>query len=115
MRIISNILNIFGFSKKKLRVVIYMEQDRFVAQCLEYDVCAQGKTIGDTIKFIHLALLETKDDSLKRHGQAFAYVNEAPSQFHKMWEDGIIDMQPRPHAKNDFLVDPFTMSCSIAN
>ena len=115
MRIISKILGIFGFVKKELRVVIYMEQDRFVAQCLEYDVCAQGKTIGDAIKFIHLALLETRADSLKRHGQAFACVDPAPQQFHKMWQDGIIDMQPRPHAKDDFLVDQFTMSCAIAN
>ena len=100
-------------SRKTLRVVIYNEQNRFVAQCLEYDVCAQGKSIPDAIKHIHLALLEIRDDSLRRHGRAFAHIDQAPPQFHKMWQDGIADMQPRPHAKAEFLVPPFTMACAI--
>ena len=96
-----------------LHVVIYSEHERFVAQCLEYDVCAQGKTIREAITFLHLALLATIEDSLKRHGQAFAYIDPAPPQFHKMWDDGIADMHPRPHAKKQFLGDQFAMSCAI--
>ncbi|MDE0146275.1 MAG: hypothetical protein OXI53_11995 [Nitrospira sp.] len=55
------------------------------------------------IKYISLALIETKQDSLQRHGRAFACVDLAPEQFQKMWHDRILDMQP---SRQEFFTAP---------
>lgn len=93
-------------SRNRLRVIIYHEHGWFVAQCLEYDVCAQGKTIHDAIKHLSFAFMEIQQDGLERY-------HPAPEPFHKMWQDGIAEMQPRPHAKDEFCVNNFTMACAV--
>ena len=32
-----------------MQIVVFQEGDRVCAQCLEYDIAAQGKTLGDCL------------------------------------------------------------------
>lgn len=99
--------------EKRLRIVIYQEQAFFVAQCLEYDVRVQAKTIQEVINYIYLALLETKHDSLQRHGEAFAHIDPAPEQFHEMWKHRAATIRPRRNAPKEKLV-PTTNDLPVA-
>lgn len=94
------------WSRKKLRVLIYYEDGWFVAQGLEYDICAQGKTIHDAIRHLSFALIEIQQDGLHRY-------DPAPQRFHKMWEEVPADITPRPHAKDAFCANDFNMACAI--
>lgn len=100
------------WSRKKLRVLICHEYGWVVAQCLEYDVCAQGKTVHDALTHLTLALVELERDSLQQHGQAFAHTKPAPEKFHAMWNNGTAKVYPRQQGKDDACVDDFTLDCA---
>ena len=100
------------WSRKKLRVLIIHEYGWVVAQCLEYDVCAQGKTVHDALTHLTLALVELEKDSLQRHGHAFAHIKPAPEKFHNMWNNGTAKVYPLQQGKDDARVDDFTLDCA---
>ena len=95
---------LWGRGTKKVRIVIYVEDGLFVAQCLEYDVRAQAKTILQVIRFIILALREIRQDSLQRHGQAFANIDPAPERFHEMWENKTAIIYPQSSTPKESIV-----------
>jgi hypothetical protein len=94
-RLATVVFRLCGRSTTKIRTVIYVEEGLFVAQCLEYDVRAQAKTLPLVIRYIILALMEIRQDSLHRHGRPFANIDPAPQQFFEMWEHKTALMYPQ--------------------
>ena len=72
--------------KKNVRIIIYSEDERWVAQCLEYDIGAQAKTLGELSTILELTLSAEFNESIERHGEPFVGIDPAPVHFHEMWE-----------------------------
>ena len=72
---------------KKLRVLLLQESDWFVAQCLEYDIAAQGKTVKDALyEFTRTLvghLILTIEDGAKLED-----IPPAPAHYWRWFEDG---------------------------
>lgn len=72
---------------KSVRVIAYRDGDGlWVAQCLEYDVAAQGSNPDEAYERILVALELDCAESIKVHGAPFAGIEEAPSHFFDLWE-----------------------------
>ena len=67
-----------------LRVVVYKEDGMFVAQCLEYDICAQAPD-KDLLRERMDCLLECEMTEMEKTGQ---HLDAAPERFHNMWGTG---------------------------
>jgi hypothetical protein len=64
--------------EKELRVVVFKEDGKFVAQCLEYDICTQADSMAvlqDRMSCLIEAELSCQQD-----------IDAAPERFHKMWD-----------------------------
>lgn len=68
-----------------IRVIVFEEAGAFVAQCLEYDICAQGSSIEEMRDNLRLTLNAEAAESLKLHGRRFAGIEAAPSFFEEAW------------------------------
>jgi len=74
-----------------LRVVVFQDSGQWVAQCLEYDICAHASD-EETLRERFDAILNFERNlSIERNGAPFAGIDPAPEEFHDMWtraEDG---------------------------
>ena len=67
-----------------LRIVVYKEDEKYVAQCLEFDICTQAddpQTLRDRMD----CLISLETEHMKESGQQ---LDPAPERFHKMWAEG---------------------------
>ena len=67
-----------------LRIVVYKEDEVFVAQCLEYDICTQAadrSTLRDRMD----CLIDLEVQEMQEKGQE---LDPAPERFHNMWDQG---------------------------
>jgi len=63
----------------KIRIVVFKDEDQFVAQALEHDICVQATTLDQIVSRMEAALgLEIAD--------GLDHIPPAPDQFFKMWE-----------------------------
>ena len=64
-----------------LRVIIFREGDAYVAQCLEKDICVQGKNLEELSKRLSgtIGLERLYIENIPR----------APNKFFEMWERGM--------------------------
>lgn len=69
-----------------IRVITFKEGDLFVAQALEVDVCAQGKTIEEANKRL-VALLHMEEQEAKANGRTLFDVGPAPHPFHVLYDN----------------------------
>ena len=65
-----------------LRIVVYKEQDKFIAQCVDFDIATQADDF-ETLKSRMDCLLECELRAASDSGQA---VDQAPQKFHNMWK-----------------------------
>lgn len=89
---------------KKIRILLYQEAGWCIAQCLEYDIRAQAKTIPQVLDYIGMAMEETRLDSLKRHGKPFAHIGPAPEIFEQMWKNRKARLQPLSKSKKQLTI-----------
>lgn len=68
-------------SSEAIRVVVFQDGDRWVAQCLEYDIGAQADDPDTLQLYLDVALKAELEESLKRHGKAFEGIPSFPSAF----------------------------------
>ena len=62
-----------------LRVVVFKEEDLFVAQCLEHDICVQADDMATlSRRFAATVVLEDVES-----------LAASPQHFHDMWDAGI--------------------------
>jgi hypothetical protein len=69
-----------------IRVVVFKDNDAWVAQCLEYDIGAQADNIDTLNERLNVVLKAELKESIERHGRPFAGIDPAPQRFHTMWE-----------------------------
>ena len=84
---------------QELRVVVFQEEGYWIAQCIEYDIGAQGKTYRDMAEHFALALTLELGESTNRHGEPFAGIDPAPAYFQRLWEQRSSTLMPIRDAK----------------
>ena len=68
-----------------IRVVAFCEGEKWVAQCVEYDIGAQADDL-DKAKLLFSIVLEAEiAESVRRFGVPFKGIPSAPAQFEEMW------------------------------
>lgn len=77
-----------------LRAIVYPEQDMFVAQCLERDICARGRTIDEMCDALALTIAAELLECEKR-GLDLSSIPPAPERFHDMWGAGGEQLEPK--------------------
>lgn len=66
---------------RALRIVIFKQEDMFVAQCLEHDIAVQA---------CDMATLQRRfEDTLAHEGEGLSELPPAPDRFQGMWDDGL--------------------------
>jgi len=68
------------------RVILFKEDDTFIAQCLEYDIMAHGSSEKSAINRFEAVFNFERNLSIERGGSPFANIPKAPEEFFKMWE-----------------------------
>ncbi len=73
----------------KIRVILFKDDDKWVAQGLEHDICVQAETLGDLYGRFEVAVrLESAEEGgLERIG-------EAPQYFFDLWNKKAGDYRP---------------------
>jgi hypothetical protein len=69
-----------------IRVVVFKDNDVWVAQGLEFDIGAQADSIDALTERLDAVLKAEFKESFERHEMPFAGVPQAPQRFHTMWE-----------------------------
>jgi hypothetical protein len=73
-----------------LRVVVFWEGESWIAQCLEYDICAQAPDVDTLRSRLAVAL----DAEWEAGGNSFSGIEKAPEHFFKKWERCTSRIQP---------------------
>ncbi|HMR33960.1 MAG TPA: hypothetical protein PKA13_21535 [Geminicoccaceae bacterium] len=68
-----------------VRAVVFQEGDVWVAQCLEYDICAQANTVNEAKARLLATIRFEYEQTLTDSGVPFAGIDRAPRQFEEMW------------------------------
>jgi hypothetical protein len=78
-----------------IRAVLFEEGGSWSAQCLDYDIAAQAKTLLDLHDEIVRVLAVHVSASAQLGGEPFAGVKPAPKKFWDLYADGL-RMESRP-------------------
>ncbi len=70
----------------EIRVVAFQEGDKFVAQALEVDVCAQGNTPDEALKRLKVALKLEAMEAVSE-GRSILDLGPAPQPFHVLYDN----------------------------
>ena len=70
-----------------LRVVFYMQEDRWVAHCLEFDLCGDGDTQSEAIESLIAAIVCQVENALENENPADLF-NPADGKFFRMFASG---------------------------
>ena len=79
---------------QELHVVVFQEEEYWVAQCIEYDIGAQGKTLDDMIAHFALTVDAELRESAEREIMPFSSIDPAPPYFKKMWDGRSSTLEP---------------------
>lgn len=71
---------------KQLRIVAFQEGDGWIAQCVDYDLCVQGKDIAQAQRRMTALIQLEAQHTLAKHGEMFAGLDAAPDYFAAMYE-----------------------------
>jgi predicted RNase H-like HicB family nuclease len=69
-----------------IRVVTFKEGELFVAQALEVDVCAQGKTMEEANRRLSV-LMHVEEEEAKANGRTLFDIGPAPHPFHVLYNN----------------------------
>ena len=76
-----------------IRVIAYREGDQWVAQCLEYDIAAQGPDFQEAMLRLTMTVNAECEYTLKKHGKAFESIDAAPQEFFEKFEQTDFSMR----------------------
>ena len=77
---------------KTVRVVAFQEDGAWIAQCVEYDICTQGRDLTQAQRRMRVALRHEAIFTKDKFGQEFAGLDLAPDYFSA--EIGVVDSEP---------------------
>lgn len=86
--------------QEELRVVVFMEGEQWVAQCLEYDIGAQGSSLEELRSRFEATLNAERMESRRRNVKDFAGIDPAPAYFKDMWNKCPGEYTPTPAPKD---------------
>jgi hypothetical protein len=69
-----------------IRVVVYRDGEAWIAQCVEYDICAQGADFDTAMRRLVGTVNAECDYTRKKHGVEFSGIGPAPSVFADKFE-----------------------------
>jgi len=67
----------------------------WIAQCLEYDIAAQGDDPDEAYELVLLELELDREESIRVNGAAFAGIDRAPALFFDLWEKRVKSLGSR--------------------
>lgn len=76
-----------------LRVVAFREGETWVAQCLEYDIQAQGSSFQCATRRLRGAVASEARFTHEKHGTAFHGIDPAPAMYVDLFESAEQPMQ----------------------
>ena len=71
-----------------IRVIAYREGEAWIAQCIEYDICAQGTDFDTAMRRLVGTVNAECRHTLDKHGKEFAGIDPAPPVFADLFEAG---------------------------
>jgi len=100
----------------RIRAVLFKEADWWCAQCLEYDIATQAKSIPELKAEIEKTLTIHVELAAERGHEPFAYLPKAPERYFQMYDafervNGAEDGTPIRSVKGD---DGATKTCIMA-
>ena len=86
-----------------VRVVVFQEDERVCAQCLEYDIAAQGQTLDDCLYQLGRLIVGHIAISTEKGFEPFRGLKRAPQRFWEWFERSRIPLTstPLPFAADD--------------
>lgn len=78
---------------KSVRVVAFQEDGAWVAQCVEYDICTQGRDLMQAQRRMRVALRHEAKFTKDKCGEEFAGLDAAPDYFAAMFESAEATLQ----------------------
>lgn len=90
-----------------LSVVLFQENNSWVAQALEYDVTAQGRTLPDAEEALKRTLVGQLFVDLNHGLQPFEGIEQAPEQYWKKFEEAKKLEDSRVPLRNPVPSSPF--------
>lgn len=70
-----------------VRVIVMKDGDDYIAQCLEYDICANASDVESALKRFVTKFSFERNFSIERNGSPFAGIDRAPDEYFDMWVD----------------------------
>ena len=77
-----------------ISAVIYPEEGAFIAQGLEYDICAQGRTIAEVTKAFDKAVVANVAVCIELGRAPLDGIQPAPAKFWQMYKTAEVKIQP---------------------
>ena len=75
-----------SITSEALRVIVFCEGDTWVAQCLEYDIQAQGSSFQCATRRLRSAVASEARYTTDKYGEAFKGLDPAPSTYVDLFE-----------------------------
>ncbi len=75
-----------------IRVVVFKDGDLFVAQALEVDVAAQGKTAEEASARLN-CVLRTEAREMADEGRSLFDIGPAPAPFHALYNNSTVSRE----------------------
>lgn len=75
-----------------IRAIVFKDGEKYVAQCIEYDIACQADTIADLIDRLDLTIeaeFATCEERGKRTKDCIA---PAPNYYHQLWEKRAVEL-----------------------
>lgn len=86
-------MHVTMLSGREFRVLILRErageEDLWVAQCLEHDIVAQGKTFAEMRHAFEMTVLAEVQLAIDRNEKPLQGIPAAPEKFHRMWDEAV--------------------------
>lgn len=89
----------------QVRTVIFREGDWWVAQCLEFDLAAQAKTVKDLAYEIQRVIVGHMVVCKQEGIRPFEHLPKAPDKYWDMFNEGL-ELSPPKNLKFQFASEP---------
>jgi len=73
--------------KKAVRVIAQKEGDGWIANCVEYDICAQGSDLGQVRRRLEVALQIECEISEQKTGKPFGGIPASPAIYEALYNE----------------------------
>lgn len=73
--------------KKAVRVIARKEGEGWIANCVEYDICAQGADLGQVRRRMEVALEVECQVSKQKSGEPFGGIKPAPAIYEALYNE----------------------------